>query len=173
MSQRFHLRFKKSAIPKLGGRYAYAGQKKVTDVLDSIPGVKKRGYMTKTDLDKLAYWKATRSAGLVGRNSESYVRTVTKFSLSTRDERARIESLTILDGVGWPTASCILHFFHRDDYPIMDIRALESLSVEVPSQYGFDFWWKYVEYCRRLARKADTDMRTLDRALWGWSKEHG
>ena len=90
-----------------------------------------------------------------------------------RELQARIESLTILDGVGWPTASCIFHFFHRDDYPILDVRALESLSVEMAKPITFEFWWRYVEYCRKLAQKAGTDMRTLDRALWQWSKEKG
>lgn len=169
----FRLQFDVSLIPSLASRYAYAGEKEVEDVLSSIPGVQDRGFMTLTDLEKLAYWKSKRSAGRVRNNLETYVRSVSEFALATSDERARIQSLTILDGVGWPSASCILHFFHRDPYPIFDFRALQSLGVEVPSRVTFEFWWTYVEYLRDLAETVGTDMRTLDRALWQWSKEHG
>jgi len=84
-------------------------------------------------------------------------------------ERARIESLTVLDGVGWPTASVILHFFHKDLYPILDYRAQWSVSMDMPIQYKFGFWWTCVEYCREIASKADVNMRTLDKALWQYS----
>jgi hypothetical protein len=73
--------------------------------------------------------------------------------------------------VSWPTASVLLHFGRADPYPILDFRALQSLGVEQPSQYTFDFWWAYVQACRRLADKHGVDMRTFDRALWQWSAE--
>ena len=92
--------------------------------------------------------------------------------MATEDERARIQSLTLLDGVSWPTASVILYLFHRDPYPILDFRALWSLSLDVPVQYRFDFWLPYVRCCRDLAQRANVDMRTLDRALWQYSKEN-
>jgi hypothetical protein len=66
----------------------------------------------------------------------------------------------------------ILHFFHRDPYPIIDFRALWSVSLPVPVQYGFDFWWPYVQFCRDLSDRTGLDMRTLDRALWQYSKEN-
>ena len=77
----------------------------------------------------------------------------------------------LLDGVNWPTASVLLHFGARDPYPILDFRALWSLQVSVPKQYGFEFWWAYSECCRVLAKKHKVSMRTLDRALWQYSKE--
>ena len=58
-------------------------------------------------------------------------------------------------------------------YPILDFRALWSVTLEVPKQYGFSFWWPYVEYCRRdLVSSSDVRMRILDRALWQYSKEN-
>jgi hypothetical protein len=70
-------------------------------------------------------------------------------------------------------ASVILHWCHADRYPIIDYRALWSLSVEQqPAFYTFDFWWSYVVCCRQLAEEAGVDMRTLDRALWQYSKEN-
>lgn len=123
-------------------------------------------------LKDVARWKSPRSAHHVDRNCDEYVREVTAVALSTSSERLRIESLTLLDGVSWATASVILHFFHRDRYPILDFRALWSVQAEEPNEYTFDFWWKYVLYCRGLADQAQVDMRTLDRALWKHSKRH-
>ena len=102
----------------------------------------------------------------------SYVSELTEFSFKTNSERARIESLTILDGVSWLTASVILHLYHSDPYPILDYRALWSVSLEIPGQYTFGFWWPYVKFCRSLAISAKVDMRTLDKALWQFSKEN-
>ena len=169
----FRLRFRRSSIPALASRYEYASGPRTLALMDSIPGVRSKGFLSQRDLVVLARWKALRNAGRVARNSDSYVRTVSRFALSTRDERARIEALTLLEGVGWPMASSILHFYHRGRYPVLDFRALEALSTEVPATYDFDFWWDYVTFCRELARSTGTDMRTLDRALWQWSKENG
>lgn len=81
--------------------------------------------------------------------------------------------LTLLSGVQWPTASVILHFCAAEPYPILDFRALWSLSEDVPpSGYTFPFWWSYCEATRCLAAKARVSMRVLDRALWQYSKEN-
>jgi hypothetical protein len=74
--------------------------------------------------------------------------------------------------VQWPTASVILHFFHRDPYPIIDFRALWTVSMEVPGQYNFEFWWQYVVFCSDLATKSSLNVRMLDLALWQYSKEN-
>lgn len=130
-----------------------------------------RGHLTRSELERVAYWKAPRSAGHASKNTEDYVREITGFAFAAKCERARVESLTLLDGVSWPTATVILHFFHSDPYPILDFRALWSVSLEVPNQYNFGFWWTYVEFCREAARTGGVDMRILDRALWQYSKE--
>ena len=164
------LRFEKNEITNIASRYQYPISE--TDLMALKPAVNKRGHLTKDELSTVAYWKAPRSSGHAQKNSEDYVSEITGFAFKTNSERARIESLTILDGVSWPTASVILHLFHRDPYPILDYRALWSVSLEVPGQYTFSFWWSYVEFCRSLAASAKLDMRTLDRALWQFSKEN-
>lgn len=131
-----------------------------------------RGYLTKNDLEIVAKWKAPRSAGHVRKNTEEYIQVVTALAFQTENERLRIESLTLLDGVGWPTASVILHFYHLERYPILDFRALWSLSLEVPNQYSFEFWWDYTVICRSLATENGIDMRVLDKALWQYSKDN-
>jgi hypothetical protein len=49
------------------------------------------------------------------------------------------------------------------------VRALHALGV-APS-YGYRFWESYVAEYRRLVRRAGVDGRTLDQALWQWSRE--
>ena len=95
-----------------------------------------------------------------------------KLGLSTPAERLRIEVLTLMNGVSWPTASVILHFFHPDDYPILDFRALWSLKSAVPQPYEFVFWQAYTRHCRKLSKLSGVSMRTVDRALWQFSKEN-
>jgi hypothetical protein len=163
------LRFELEEIQELSQRYTY----KISDaeVVDLRSEIEQQGFITKEQLGKIAYWKAPRSAGHVRKNSDDYIHEITRFALTTISERARIQALTVLDGVSWPTASVILHLFHKDPYPILDFRALWSVSAEQPSQYTFDFWWEYVQFCRSLADLARVSMRTLDRALWQYSKE--
>jgi len=92
-------------------------------------------------LQQVAEWKAPRSAGRVRRNPDGYVKEITAYSFRAKTERARIEVLRLLDGVEWPTASVILHLFHKDPYPILDFRAVWSVGVEnKPVPYSFQFW---------------------------------
>lgn len=130
------------------------------------------GFLTKEQLSLVAHWKAPRSAGHSKKNSDEYVSEITSWALSAKDERSKIEVLTLLDGVLWPSASVILHFFHQEPYPILDFRALQSLGLEEPKKYSFSFWWEYVEFCRAVAQRNNLEMRTLDRALWKYSKDH-
>ena len=136
-------------------------------------GIRDRGYLTKDELHKVARWKSGhRIDHLIARNSKEFVREITEIALGAKNERTRIEILTLLGGVQWPTASVILHFFHQDPYPIIDVRALWTLSVDKPSNYNFDCWQSYVDYCRSIAHQSGLDMRTLDQALWQYSKEN-
>lgn len=166
------LRFPTAETKKIAGRYQY-GQDE-TALVKLRPTVIERGYLRKEELALLAHWKAPRSAGHVQSNSEDYVQEITGFALSAETERARVQVLTNLDGVLYPTASVILHFFHKDPFPIIDYRALWSVELDTPAptQYKFEFWWQYVVFCRKAAANASVDMRTLDRALWQYSKEN-
>ena len=161
------LRFPASKIEHWASQFPVVGLE--AELMAMAPRIQQSGFLTRDQLHLLARWKSARSAPRILLNSESYVREVTEFALSTQDERARIESLTILDGVLWPTASALLHFFHRDPYPLLDVRAVWSLDEEVPAQVTFDFWRRYVDCCRRLAKDQGVSMRTLDRALWQYS----
>ena len=116
-------------------------------------------------------WKTVRSRPKVAANTEAAIVDATGRALAAGDEASRIAALLELEGVGVPTASTLLYFALPDDYPILDIRALESLGVKPRSTYPVSFWLEYLDACRRLARDAGVSLRTLDKALWQYSKE--
>jgi hypothetical protein len=116
-------------------------------------------------------WKTVRSRPKVAANTEAAVVDATRRALAAGDEATRIAALLELEGVGVPTASTLLYFAFPDDYPILDVRALESLGVKPRSTYPVSFWLEYLEACRRIARDAGVSVRTLDKALWQYSKE--
>ena len=134
--------------------------------------VEQRGYLDKEELFRVARWKSRRRAGDTNKNDDNYVKEITGWAFTATNERSRIEVLTLLDGIREPTASAILHLFHKDRYPILDFRALWSVGLEGSEQYSFCFWRKYVCFCRDVACRNQVDMRTLDRALWQYSELH-
>lgn len=170
-SPSFRPRFPLSEIPKWAGRYDYPGEPEL--IAGPVATAKERGYLEYPDFVAIAEWKSSRPRKRVAKNPPALVEEITRVALaSATSRRLSIEVLTLLDGVSWPTASVILHFCHSEPFPILDFRALWSLSVDVPTQYTFPFWNAYTEFTRRLAREAATDMRTLDRALWKYSELH-
>ena len=119
----------------------------------------------------LAEWKTPRSRPRCASNEEEYVEAVTHAAFASKDERFKMDALRLLSGVEWPTASVLLHFCDEGRYPILDVRALWSLGFTKPPAYNHGFWIAYVEFTRNIAAAAGVSMRTLDRALWQYSKE--
>lgn len=164
------LKFAESQIGDIAGRYPLPREEK--ELINLRENVEAKGELSKEQLKLVAKWKAPRSAGHVDKNSDEYVKEVTSFAFSAKNERTRIEALTILDGVSWPTASVLLHLYHKENYPILDFRALWSAGLAVPKHYSYSFWEPYVLFCRELAQRNDVSMRILDRAMWQYSKEN-
>ena len=136
------------------------------------PIVQKNTYFTKKDFLAVCKWKSPRSEKLCQKSEPKFIMEISHYALKAEDDRAKIELWTLLDGVDWPTASVFMHWFYPDDkYPILDVRALQSLSIVKPKKYDFEFWWDYTVVCRSLAITHHVDMRTLDRALWQYSKK--
>ena len=82
-----------------------------------------------------------------------------------------MDALLSLEGVGVPTGSALLHFAHPESYPILDVRALESLGRKSRGTYPVSFWVDYLTACRSLSSKCGVSIRELDKALWQWSAE--
>ena len=166
----FVLRFEQALIPDWATQFNLEEDAAVENEI--VPQVRRRGYINKEELLSLCRWKSPRARKYVEENNEDFIKVVTQTAFSTPNEQLRIQVLTLLQGVNWPTASVILHFCHAEPYPILDFRALWSLGTAVPEQYEFNFWWAYTQYCRARAAQAGVSMRTLDRALWQYAKHH-
>jgi hypothetical protein len=139
---------------------------------DVAPRARTAGLLDAEDFLALCEWKSVRILPRCRKNPESRIRELTRYALSSaQDESVRIDVLTLLSGVRYPVASVILHFCHRDPYPILDFRALWSLGIEEPDSYTFEFWRAFVRTCRGLAEATGLPMRTVDRALWQFGKE--
>lgn len=164
------LRIPAKSIQNWAVRYVYPRQE--SELISLKQEIKSVGFITKNQLRLIANWKSPRSAGHIEKNTDNYIREITKWSFTASEERSKIEVLTLLDGVQWPSASVILHLFSDNDYPILDFRALWSVQSKVPPKYDFAFWWRYVMFCREIAQKNGISMRVLDRALWQYSKDH-
>lgn len=150
-------------------RYSYPGEAEVEDRV--APAARHRGYLTRDEFLTLCLWKTPRSKSRCAANDASFVQEATRTALSTPHEELKIGVLLLLKGVSWPTASVILHFCDRGEYPILDYRVLWSVGMRPPPQYTFPFWWAYTCFTRELRARTGMSLRMLDRALWQYSKE--
>ena len=173
------LRFPESEIPYWAEQFLeywfkytehYQLEMALTDPV-LVDTVQQQGYLDLELLKKVATWKSPRRVALIDKNSESDVREITGYALKSPHEHVRWSILTELHGIGLPTASAVLHFFHEAPYPIIDFRAMWSLCMD-KYNYSFKFWKEYVTRCRNYAERNNVDMRTLDRALWEYSRQN-
>jgi hypothetical protein len=165
----FKLRIPENDLARWAERYSYPRESEIEDRV--APAARKRGYLTRDEFLLLCRWKTPRTQSRCASNDADFVREVTRVALATAHEQLKISVLLLLKGVSWPTASVILHFCDRGEYPILDYRALWSVHVSPPSPYTFPFWWAYTDFMRRLRESTGLSMRSLDRALWQYSKE--
>jgi hypothetical protein len=167
----FSLQFALNEVPTYAGRYDDEDDK---EVLAIGRRADRRGRYTLDEFVRVCRWKTPRSGPLVALNTAASIEVATRAALSeATGERERMEALLSLSGVGWPTASVLLHVAQPDRYPILDVRALHALGVRARSAYSFKFWEAYVAACIELASQAGVNGRTFDQALWQWSKERG
>jgi hypothetical protein len=166
---RFVLQFDAADIGALAARF---GDSKDAGPTAAGAAARRQGFYTREQFVTVCAWKTVRSRPRVAANSEDEVRAATRAALGGADERRRMEALLELRGVGVPTASTLLYFAEPDRYPILDVRALESLGeVQSRSVYPLSYWLEYLEACRELALRHGVTLRTLDKALWQHSKE--
>lgn len=165
----FKLQFDPAEIPVLAERYDYAED---GEARAAGRAARERSYYTRDEFLCVCRWKSSRTKSLAESNSEADIVRATRAAFQADDEETRMEALLVLQGVGVPTASTLLHFASPDRYPILDVRALEALGRRGQSVYSVSYWVYYLEACRDLAETHGVPIRELDKALWRWSKEH-
>ena len=133
--------------------------------------VQERGYLTRAEFLRICFWKTPRSKPHCAKNSAHAVQTITRATFTSSDDALKMDLLRLLKGVDWPTASTILHICDERPYPILDVRAVWSLGFTKPPAYTMEFWLAYVAFTRELAARSGLSIRTVDQALWQYSKE--
>jgi hypothetical protein len=168
---RFALQFPPSELLTLADRYGYEQD---NDALNAGKSIANGDYSVAT-LKIIIEWKSARIAGLIEKNSAADVAKALRFATDKRtSEKWAIDTLCGLKGVGIPVASAILTMIYPRKYTIIDFRALEALGIKRGGdEETVDYYLEYLQACRSVANDCKVDLRTLDRALWQWSKEHG
>ena len=162
----------------------YGGNEKAWEMERSLEGWEKveegREFITLDELRILLQWKAARARNRIEPNSDDDVRLASRLAFREDVQGAwKLGILSLLYGVKWPVASCILHFAYDGDYsegktpkhggyPIVDIWAMKAVGGD--EDYTPEKWDEYVKLCRDAAREHQVSMRTLDRALWIFGK---
>ena len=165
----FTLRFPESQVQHWAERYSYSGDD--GHLRDELrPLILNRGYLNKDEFLEICKWKTQRTKSRCASNDDFTIRTISRAALASSDEPLKMDLFRTLTGVEWPTASTLLHFCDARPYPILDYRALWTLGFSEPPHYTTAFWVEYVAFTRGLARRLDLDIRTLDQALWQYSK---
>jgi hypothetical protein len=164
----FTLRFPARMIPGLAAANQDDDRKAFEAGLRIAAGSRRRG-----DFAIIVEWKTRgRGRSRPARNGDAEIADALDLAVAARTERSSIAVLTGLSGVEVPVASAVMTAVDPERFTIIDFRALWSLGVERRTYYSIGFYLDYLAACRRIAAAADTDLRTLDKALWQYSRKH-
>ena len=140
----------------------------------------RNGDFSLTNLEAIVRWKSERVVHyLIGNSNEKIKRALSIAASPETSTDAAVKALLELHGVDLPVASAILAAIFPERYTVLDFRALEALGH---ARHDVRFYEEYLAFCNRLAESnivkpqsdlpAPTPLRTLDRALWEWSRNH-
>jgi hypothetical protein len=129
------------------------------------------------DLEILYEWKfrglwPQRKVRLMLAFPEQQVASLSRRAFSCSDELGALMILTLIPGARAAGASAILTAFDPTRYTVMDVRALQSLTMlerwsgDQGAVASCLAWPDYLDVCRGLANQVDRPLRTVDRALW-------
>jgi len=130
------------------------------------------------NLEAIVRWKSERVVHYLIANSTEKIRRALAVAASPASSTAAaVKALIELHGVDLPVASAVLAAIYPERYTVLDFRALEALGH---ARHDVRFYEEYLAFCKRLAESnivkpqselpAPTPLRTLDRALWEWSR---
>ncbi len=155
--------------------YLFAGieDRNTRTLIREFATARRRGYLTKTELEKVCAWKSPRVMKQVKRNGPVAVRNITRSAFSCNSEMEKIETLLALHGVGIPMASAILMFSNPRRYAVIDIRGwqlLHAMKAVVANDRGVNLtpgqWIEFLAIVRSQARRLGVTARDVQRALF-------
>lgn len=133
------------------------------------------GSLTEQTFTDVLNWKAARVKGRIDwSNIGNYLDTISRCRNAADIEKMKM--LVELDGIGVPVASTILHFIYPIVFPIMDQRNVEVLCHFGYIDYKSRDLKRYPAFMNAIAsirnRCPRGDLRTIDRALFAYHKQH-
>jgi hypothetical protein len=142
-------------------------------LIERFRAARRRGYLTKSELEAACRWKSPRSIGRVRQNQPRRIRTATTIALTAMSERDRIGALTELQGVSVPSASAILTLVDPVRYGVIDIRVwqlLHRLGLVEGNAAGTNLthahWERFLVLLRRYAAMFRVPARDVERTLF-------
>ena len=134
---------------------------------------RRRGYLTRRELEAVCRWKSPRAIRYIRSNSASAVKTATRLALRTRDEERRVRALLVLKGVSLPMASSVLMLLDPRRYGAIDIRVWQLLEWaghvsgnRAGVGLGIPHWLQFLAVLRRISTALGVTARDAERALF-------
>jgi hypothetical protein len=142
-------------------------------LIERLRSARRRGYLTKGELEIVCRWKSPRAIGRVRLNNHHRIRKATGVALLATRESDRIQALLALQGVSVPTASAILAMLDPKRYGVIDIRVwqlLHRLGVVDSNAGGTNLtvaqWERFLVLIRALASAFGVSARNIERTLF-------
>jgi len=179
----FQLQPAEAELQELADEYWKKAGEKVQELekaaFEAGEGIR-NGDFTLANLEAIVRWKSERSVQyLIANSNEKIRRVLACVTAPDATTETAVKSLLDLQGVDLPVASAILAAIYPERYTVLDYRALEALGH---ARHDVRFYEEYLAFCKRLAESnivhpqsglpGSTPLRTLDRALWEWSRSH-
>lgn len=150
----------------------------VDHLIHQLAKLPDRSKLTVDTLFQIAREKSRRKAALVRRNDDHLVERVTELAFSLSDGQKAVRLLCVLDGVDLPTASAVLSWMFPDRWPVIDVRAWQTLhSFGVVTSrasgrgLGMAQWRVYLQAVEALLDQLDGLAKTpqqVDRLLYAY-----
>lgn len=157
----------------LATEFTHEDMPDTVQLIEDLRVVRQRGHLTKREFLAICRWKSPRAIRHCMKNSPARIRLQSAIALASRDERAKFEALTALDGVAAATASAILTLTNPRRYAVIDIRVWQLLfdlgSVRTkPGGVGFTFddWRDYLTVLRLHAKQIGASVRAVEYSLF-------
>jgi hypothetical protein len=140
----------------------------------------RNGDYSLANLEAIVRWKSERAVQvLIGNSNETIRRALALAASPESTTETAVNALTELHGIDIVLASAVLAAIFPERYTVLDFRTLEALGH---ARHDVRFYEEYLAFCKRLAESnivtpqselpAPTPLRTIDRALWEWSRSH-
>jgi hypothetical protein len=177
----FQLQPSESELQELADRYwqsAGAKEHELEKAAFEAGEAIRNGEYSLANLEAIVRWKSERAVQYLIGNSNEKIRKALKVAASPEASTEKaMNALMELHGVDIPVASAILAAIYPELYTVLDFRTLEALGH---ARHDIRFYEEYLAFCKRLAESnivkaqqdlpAPTALRTLDRALWEWTR---